>query len=110
MLGGLFIGSQGIFNAIIYFRPMYSKIPKSSRVAKVWSLICMTLLFCCFDERGTNQHTQSKAIEHGHVLNTLSPISSDIAQTPTAHNDDESGDAAESVDERGTINKTDCPL
>ena len=108
VLGGMFIGSQGIFNAIIYFRPMYSKIQKSSPVAKVWSLICMTLLFCCYDERGTKQHTQSSAVERCRVLNTLNPTSSNIAPTSPAHNHD--GDDAGSVDDGDTINKTDCPL
>ena len=64
VLGGTFIGSQGISNPILYFEPMYSKIVKSSRVAKVWSLICMMLLFCCYDEHDTNQYTQLMVVEH----------------------------------------------
>jgi hypothetical protein len=68
----------------------------------------MTLLFCCYNERGTNQHTQSTAIKHGHVLNTLNPTSLDIAQIPMAHNDD--ADAAESIDNSESINKTVCPV
>lgn len=56
VLAGTFIGSQGFFNAIIYFRPRYDMIQKPSMLSKVWALICVTLFFCCYDEsytRGT---------------------------------------------------------
>ena len=50
VLAGTFIGSQGFFNALIYFRPRYNMIQKPGRIQKVWALICVTLLFCCYDE------------------------------------------------------------
>ena len=51
VLAGTFIGSQGFFNALIYFRPRYNMIQKNGRMQKVWALICrVTLLFCCYDE------------------------------------------------------------
>ena len=57
VLAGTFIGSQGFFNAIIYFRPRYNMIERPGKLAKVWALVCVTLFFCCYDEnctRGTN--------------------------------------------------------
>jgi len=50
VLAGTFIGSQGLFNALIYFRPRYNMIQKNGRMRKVWALICVTLFFCCYDE------------------------------------------------------------
>lgn len=54
VLAGTFIGSQGFFNALIYFRPRYNAMEKDGRLAKVWTLVCTTLLFCCYSKsRGT---------------------------------------------------------
>jgi len=50
VLAGTFIGSQGFFNALIYFRPRYNMIQKSGMIQKVWALICVTLFYCCYDE------------------------------------------------------------
>jgi len=55
VLAGTFIGSQGFFNALIYFRPRYNMIQKSGRIQKVWALICVTLFFCCYDESLTTR-------------------------------------------------------
>mmetsp|Transcript_3831 Transcript_3831/g.7576 ORF Transcript_3831/g.7576 Transcript_3831/m.7576 type:complete len:144 (-) Transcript_3831:82-513(-) len=48
VLAGCFIGSQGLWNAIIYFRPKYNKIDKDHWWQKIWVLIRSTLL-CCVD-------------------------------------------------------------
>lgn len=50
VLAGTFIGSQGLFNALIYFRPRYYKCVKyDKRYQKVWVLVHSTLFFCCYN-------------------------------------------------------------
>mmetsp|Transcript_988 Transcript_988/g.1624 ORF Transcript_988/g.1624 Transcript_988/m.1624 type:complete len:218 (-) Transcript_988:761-1414(-) len=48
VLSGTFIGSQGIFNAIIYFRPRYTQCQAYDRWdQKVLALVRSTLFPCC---------------------------------------------------------------
>mmetsp|Transcript_38139 Transcript_38139/g.79956 ORF Transcript_38139/g.79956 Transcript_38139/m.79956 type:complete len:414 (-) Transcript_38139:293-1534(-) len=50
VLAGTFIGSQGLFNALIYFRPRYYKCVKYDKwYQKVGVLVYSTLFFCCYD-------------------------------------------------------------
>ena len=49
VLAGTFITSQGIWNAMIYFRPRYMKCEEKGFVRKVWMLVKATLFFCCTD-------------------------------------------------------------
>lgn len=49
VLAGTFIGSQGFFNAIIYFRPRYNAMTTPGRLARVWAIMSMTLFLCCND-------------------------------------------------------------
>lgn len=50
VLSGTFIGSQGILNAIIYFRPRYNKCVQYDKwYLKVLVLVHSTLFFCCYD-------------------------------------------------------------
>lgn len=49
VLAGTFIGSQGFFNALIYFRPRYNQCVKyDTWYRKVWALMHSTLFFCCY--------------------------------------------------------------
>ncbi len=45
-LSGFFIGSQGLWNAMIYFRPKYYTLVDDHWWQKVWRLIKTNLLFC----------------------------------------------------------------
>jgi len=50
VFAGTFIGTQGIFNALIYFKPRYDKCVKYNKwYQKVWVLVHSTLFFCCHD-------------------------------------------------------------
>mmetsp|Transcript_8748 Transcript_8748/g.15892 ORF Transcript_8748/g.15892 Transcript_8748/m.15892 type:complete len:452 (-) Transcript_8748:220-1575(-) len=49
VLAGTFIGSQGFFNALIYFRPRYNQcVEYDTWHRKVWALVHSTLFFCCY--------------------------------------------------------------
>ena len=49
VLSGTFIGSQGVLNAIIYFRPRYNRCVEYDKwYLKVWALVHSTLFFCCY--------------------------------------------------------------
>ena len=55
VFAGAFIGAQGIFNSLIYFRPRYEKCVKyDTWYRKVWALVHSTLFFCCYDDDYTN--------------------------------------------------------
>ena len=50
VLSGTFICSQGIWNAMIYFRPRYKKCKEKGFFRKVWILVKSTLFPYCFDK------------------------------------------------------------
>jgi len=54
ILAGTFVGSQGCFNCLIYFRPRYKKCTLPSKPLRLWKLVHSTLFFCCFTEDYTN--------------------------------------------------------
>ena len=57
VFSGTTIGLQGFLNAIIYFRPRYSKCVKYDRwYEKVWALIHSTIFFCCYDDDYTKDN------------------------------------------------------
>lgn len=46
VLAGFFLGSQGVWNAVIYFRPKYKKVEKRYWWEKIWVLVKTNLFFC----------------------------------------------------------------
>ena len=72
ILSGCFISSQGFFNAMIYFRPRYTKCTKRQWWEKVWAIIKSTLLFCCNWEDYTND--TKDLLEEDDRTNTFSVV------------------------------------
>ena len=67
VLSGTFAASQGLWNAMIYFRPRYKKIRKKY---KLWTLVCATLFFCCYVEDYTHDKADYVEIGSGEIAKT----------------------------------------
>ena len=79
VLAGTFIGSQGLWNAMIYFRPRYIKCHKYDKpYRKVWALIQSTLFFCCYDEDYTKDKLDDVADSSNNKTQDAEAVSDEV--------------------------------
>mmetsp|Transcript_18623 Transcript_18623/g.38975 ORF Transcript_18623/g.38975 Transcript_18623/m.38975 type:complete len:429 (-) Transcript_18623:88-1374(-) len=68
-LSGFFVGSQGLWNAMIYFRSKYSTLLEDHWWQKLWRLIKLNLLFC-FEYDGEERNDDGGE-ENDHVSSSI---------------------------------------
>lgn len=63
VFAGFFIGCQGVWNAVIYFRPKYNKVEKRHWWEKVWVLLKTNLFVCKCSNKEDHQNDQMAPIQ-----------------------------------------------